>query len=306
MGNEISALCSCNVNKKESKLEHTINQPQPNLNYKALERVKNKLSIDQPEEDTLNYEDGSKYIGYTKDGMREGKGKLLTLDYIFEGEFQKNQFHGNGKLENSNMLYDGNFVNGEKNGRGTLTLKEEEYKYIGEWKDGNKDGLGNEYLPDKSYYEGNFVTGKKNGKGKLILSNGSIYEGEFKDDKLDGNGVLKWSENKVYEGQWKDSCLSGLGKLTNKNKVYIGYFENDKKHGFGISIDTLNNSKLIGTWDCNVLEGYALYITNKKEEIWIMKKNKIKKKITDAKEIKKLKETEEMKKIENTKTLIEI
>ncbi len=112
--------------------------------------------------------------------------------------------------------------------------------------------------------------------------------------------------SKIYEGQWKDNCLSGLGKLVNNNKLYKGYFENDKKHGFGISIDTNNNSKLIGTWDCNVLEGYVIYLTSKKEEIWLMNKNKIKKKITDPSEIQKLKETEDIKKIEIAKTLIEI
>jgi hypothetical protein len=77
-----------------------------------------------------------------------------------------------------------------KNGQGTLTLKKEEYKYIGEWKDDIKHGQGQEYLPDKSHYDGYFIDGKKHGKGKLILSNGSIYTGEFKEDKLDGHVIL--------------------------------------------------------------------------------------------------------------------
>jgi hypothetical protein len=138
------------------------------------------------EEETINYEDGSKYIGYTKDGMKDGKGKLLTLEYVYEGEFSKDYFHGFGKYENSDMTYEGNYVNGMKNGNGTQILKKDEYKYIGEWKNDNKHGIGKEYLPDKSQYDGYFENGKKHGRGKLILSNGSVYDGEFKDDKLDG------------------------------------------------------------------------------------------------------------------------
>ena len=79
------------------------------------------------------------------------------------------------------MSYKCNYMNGMKNGSGTQVLKKEEYKYIGEWKNDNKHGIGKEYLPDKSQYDGYFVNGKKHGKGKLILSNGSVYEGDFKE-----------------------------------------------------------------------------------------------------------------------------
>jgi hypothetical protein len=208
MGNEFSALCNCTDNRKDANLEHItrvnerVTQPEQNENYMVLERVKNNplkkrvkfntyasTSINNvtPEEETIDYEDGSKYIGFTKDGMKEGKGKLLTLTCVYEGEFQKDTFHGLGKYEDSEITYEGDFTNGERNGKGIQILRKEDYKYIGEWKNGIKTGLGNEYLPDKSHYEGYFVDGKKNGTGKLILSNGSVYVGEFKSDKLDGN-----------------------------------------------------------------------------------------------------------------------
>jgi hypothetical protein len=50
----------------------------------------------------------------------------------------------------------------------------------------------------------------------------------------------------------------------------------------------------------------VIYKTSKKEEIWLMNKNKIKKKITDPSEINKLRDTDEIKKLEMAKTLIEI
>ena len=40
----------------------------------------------------------------------------------------------------------------------------------------------------KFKYLGEFKDGKKNGKGIIKWANGEFYEGEFKDDKKNGKG----------------------------------------------------------------------------------------------------------------------
>ncbi len=45
------------------------------------------------------YEVGSKYEGYKKNGMRNGKGKFYYQDGgYYEGEWKDNKMHGYGKL----------------------------------------------------------------------------------------------------------------------------------------------------------------------------------------------------------------
>lgn len=161
--------------------------------------------------------------------------------------------------------------------------------------------LGKEKYPDGSYYEGSFVKGKKSGKGKIILSNGSTYEGDFNDDKIDGKvcfflkqGIFQWSDNKKYEGEWKDNCISGFGNFTKARKLYRGYFFNDKKHGFGINYYLDSDAFMIGFWINDCIEGLAICNSPEKgEEIWIMKKNKVIKIITDEEDIKQIKSSEE-------------
>ena len=57
--------------------------------------------------------------------------------------------------------------------------------YVGEFKDGLKNGHGTFTSLDGDKYEGEWVNGKRNGQGTLILPLGKLgwsnYVGEFKD-----------------------------------------------------------------------------------------------------------------------------
>ncbi|MFC1844508.1 hypothetical protein ACFLZ5_06915, partial [Thermodesulfobacteriota bacterium] len=51
-------------------------------------------------------------------------------------------------------------------------------------------------------YVGEFKNGMRNGKGKLVLADGEVYEGNWKNDRKHGAGVLKTATGKKYEGNW--------------------------------------------------------------------------------------------------------
>lgn len=55
-------------------------------------------------------------------------------------------------------------------------------KYIGEYKDDLKHGIGKMEYPDGKIYEGEWEAGKRHGKGKLTLPTGESRIGIWKDD----------------------------------------------------------------------------------------------------------------------------
>ena len=98
--------------------------------------------------------DGTVYIGYWKNGLACGKGKLYNSI-------------GN--------IYEGDWLNGQLNGYG-IFIHISGLRYEGNWKDNKQDGNGNEIWPDGRTYEGQYTEGQKNGKGKFCWPDGAIYE----------------------------------------------------------------------------------------------------------------------------------
>ena len=77
------------------------------------------------------------------------------------------------------------------------------------------------------------------------------------------------------------------------DKLYKGYFYNDKKHGYGMYIYK-NNSLLIGKWIQDIMEGLAIfYEQDKTEELLIYRKHREKRTITEREEIEELKKSNE-------------
>ena len=86
-------------------------------------------------------------------------------------------------------------------------------KYVGEFKDGKRNGQGtyfflaeNEFKGDK--YVGEFNDDKKNGQGTYTFADGEKYVGEFKDDKYNGRGIYYSANGSIKEsGIYKDDKL---------------------------------------------------------------------------------------------------
>ena len=76
-------------------------------------------------------------------------------------------------------------------------------EYIGNWKEGKKDGVGIYKWNEGSVYVGEFKNNKIEGKGVCYNKDGFlIYEGEWRNNLVDGNGRYIWEDGKMYEGEF--------------------------------------------------------------------------------------------------------
>ena len=130
------------------------------------------------------------------------------------------------------------------------------FTYIGDWKNGKKNGKGKLMIGKNSYYEGDFVNGEINGKGKRVFANGSEYEGDFVLGEFCGEG--KYSDKttgEVYVGHWDSNKRNGEGVLTFADgTTYEGSFVNHKRNGFG-KYTSSSGDCYEGQWVDNKIEG---------------------------------------------------
>ncbi|XP_058793979.1 MORN repeat-containing protein 3-like [Phymastichus coffea] len=137
--------------------------------------------------------------------------------------------------------YVGQWRNDEKEGRG-MEIYRTGYVYNGEWKEGARHGFGTLSKISSSkcpqsrtvIHMGCWCRGKKHGYGLHWYAD-SFYKGYFEDGRKKGYGQMWWYSGQYYEGIWENDQFHGKGKiyLTNCN-VYEGQFANGKKEGYGI------------------------------------------------------------------------
>ncbi len=114
------------------------------------------------------------------------------------------------------------------NGEGTWLAKDGS-RYVGQWKNGQMDGLGRYMYPDGTVYDGGWKNGKMNGQGTWVDPDGLKYEGGWKDDMMNGQGILIFPDGKVYEGEWHHGEFRGhlnvsslSGGTTNEEDLTYG------------------------------------------------------------------------------------
>ena len=176
---------------------------------KAIEKILDeKKSNNDNKIITKIDDDGNKYVGTFKDGMRHGKGKYTTPDgFIYVGEFKNNQFHGQGDNTVPNGIkYTGEFKDGIYDGKGTLTFPDGG-KYVGDFINGELNGKGYTLKADGSYHEGEYLNNARHGHGFEKAPNGNSYVGNYKNNRFHGYGVLTTGDGKMYKGTWE------MGKL---------------------------------------------------------------------------------------------
>lgn len=114
--------------------------------------------------------------------------------------------------------YVGEFKNGQKNGWGTYYfLADDEFKgdkYVGESRDGTFNGNGTYFYSSGDKHVGEYRDGKPNGPGTYFYfaenkNKGDKYVGDFKDGKKSGQGKYTFSDGRVWLGEWADDKANG-------------------------------------------------------------------------------------------------
>lgn len=149
----------------------------------------------------------------------QGIGVLLHRGKIYEGFFKDNKKDGLGRQCGSKGdIYDGYWRNDKKCGFGVMEIVDKKYKYVGDWKNDQFDGIGN-LITDDAVYEGEWKENKQHGKGNLVYADGRVYTGAFRKGVIQGYGTLIWPNGHGYAGQWEAGEMVGVGtKITKKIK----------------------------------------------------------------------------------------
>ncbi|KAL3308911.1 MORN repeat-containing protein 3 [Cichlidogyrus casuarinus] len=163
------------------------------------------------------------------------KQKVYTYSKnYYNGELLGTKKHGIGIFTdlNKQMQYEGMWENDKRSGKGVLlSIKNDDPRkiYEGEWKDGMRDGTGENWYSSTEYYEGEWAFNKRDGWGRMYSSDGSIYEGEWKQDKMSGKGLMYMKNGNRYEGQWSNGQKNGSGKMffTTTQQLLEGYWVDD-------------------------------------------------------------------------------
>lgn len=145
---------------------------------------------------TAYYTNDDVYIGVFKDTIREGMGAYIYRgDYIEnlrkEKEKQKEDQEGDDAEEEDESLNPENIP---------LCY------YVGDWKDGIKNGKGRMLYHNGDRFYGEYVNDMKHcERGIYLYSNGDMFVGQFKNDLKDGNGVYTFSaDGSSLDGTWKE------------------------------------------------------------------------------------------------------
>lgn len=133
------------------------------------------------------------------------------------------------KTYSDGSVYVGQMKDGKRDGFGTITLASGNV-YTGEWKNNLKNGYGVFTWSDGDVYTGEFVNDKRTGQGKYVWANGDVYTGEFKDNQPNGIGRYAWTNGNAYEGEFKNGKRDGHGKmLFSTGNVCEGEYKDDKQ-----------------------------------------------------------------------------
>ena len=164
-----------------------------NKNYMSNEELKlyykNKLKeINNSLHIKVAHDNGDRYEGKYKNGLREGKG----IYYFSTGD-----------------RYEGEYKNDKREGKGIYYYKNGNI-YKGEWKNNAFEGRGIYYYHTGNRYEGEYKNSLKEGKGIYYFNNGNRYEGEFKNNKMEGKGIYYYNNGNREMGNYLNGNKIGM------------------------------------------------------------------------------------------------
>lgn len=161
---------------------------------------------------TYLYEGGTKYTGYFKNGLIEGKGTCwFASGDRYEGEWKAHHMEGIGTYYyKDGTVKTGLWSNSAYVGAVAQTT-------TGCVSGNCSDGFGQYNFSNGGVYTGNFVGGQINGYGTYVYPDGDKYTGNWKSSKRDGYGTTYYKDGRVESGNWSSDAF--LGATANNNAV---------------------------------------------------------------------------------------
>ena len=152
------------------------------------------------------------YIGNIKNFKKEGFGKEICPEYIYEGNYHDDMRNGKGKIKflNKGDFYEGEFLNDKITGYGKYIWFNNQ-EYIGNFFEGDMNGKGKYIWPDGKEYEGDYVNNKREGEGQFKWKNGDIFKGVFHEGKPCGKGIMILN-GITYNGEFKKGHFKVFGE----------------------------------------------------------------------------------------------
>jgi Caspase domain/MORN repeat len=132
--------------------------------------------------------------------------------------------------------------------------------YVGEFRDGKREGRGSLNFGDDWHYIGEFREGKRTGRGTLTWAKSYRYVGEFLNDRRDGQGVQTDNVGSIYVGDFKNNLPDGKGThVFPDGSRHVGNFKRGKINGEGITYNQDGSPLRSGLWkDGQLLKSYSL------------------------------------------------
>jgi len=163
------------------------------------------------------------YNGQIKNFLKEGFGKEVSIEYIYEGNFHNDMKNGKGKIKfiNTGDSYEGEFTNDKITGYGNYKWSNK-HQYIGDFIEGEMNGKGYYKWPDGTEYNGEYVNNIKEGYGEFKWSNGAIFKGKFHNGKPNGKGIMIYKGHS-FNAEFKNGHFVGDLKSILKS---INFFDN--------------------------------------------------------------------------------
>lgn len=139
--------------------------------------------------------------------------------------------------------------------------------YYGQYKKGQKHGIGQCVWKDGSKYHGEWNLNKMSGKGRLVTSQGDLYEGDFLNGRRDGKGKLTLKDNEtIYSGGWSCNLRDGTGiQLYPDGGKFVGTFKKGVRHGLGMYQNKARKFKMKGKWENGKRNGEFVVTVNGKK-----------------------------------------
>jgi hypothetical protein len=133
-----------------------------------------------------------------------------------------------------------------ENGQGYL-LYDNGATYFGQFKQGQRSGIGAELRTNGWIYFGEWLADRKNGTGAFLFPEiPGLYRGEFKDNVIHQGIFL--TDNGFYQGEFQKEAYHGKGTFFYAGAgFYAGNWAGGKKNGEGKRVAASGERK-IGTW----------------------------------------------------------